>query len=267
MKNKTKILLALLAMLCVLTACKKEEGPLEVYTLGEEDTVAALDTILAEGEAMLVSIDAPTDVAVNEGLDVSHTYHYRKMEDPALLAERYVKVLRSKENGFKLVDQENRESTKEPDMEVLTGSVILGKAAAANEEKGSRTFRVVVGWSEYAVAVQVTYVSGKIQPPPVEATAQETPSQPKALTEQLEFFNGLNPQIMGLVGDDMNDYSVYPKQGWVRVDDVSCREINVYQEDVKDGSNTIVGTYYLSSDLTRLYQRTSDNRIVEIPLP
>ena len=89
MKKQAKILLLLLLALGLLTACKKEE-PLEVYTLGEsgEDVVVALDSILYEGEAMLYSIDAPTDATIAEKLDISHTYHYRKMADPAELAAR-----------------------------------------------------------------------------------------------------------------------------------------------------------------------------------
>ena len=71
MKKRTKILLLALMALCLLTACKKEEGPLEAYNLGEseEDSVVALDSILDEGEAMLYSIDAPTDQAIAEKLE------------------------------------------------------------------------------------------------------------------------------------------------------------------------------------------------------
>ena len=152
-----------------------------------------------------------------------------------------------------------------PDMEVLAGSVILGKAAAENEAEGDRIFRVVVGWSEYAVAVQLTYIDGKILPPPVQEEPEEA-SQPKAMTEQLEYFNGLNPEKLGLVGDDMNDYTVYPRQGWVLVDDIPCREMDVYLENIADGSNVFKGAYFLSNDLSRLFMRTEDNRIVVVEL-
>lgn len=75
---------------------------MEIYSLGEseEDNVVALDTILEEGEAILASIDSPTDVAVTEGLDLHHTYHYRKMHDPAQVAGRYIELLMSEEQGF-----------------------------------------------------------------------------------------------------------------------------------------------------------------------
>ena len=48
MKKQTKVLLLAVLALCLLTACKKENAALEVYTLGESeaDAVVALDTIL-----------------------------------------------------------------------------------------------------------------------------------------------------------------------------------------------------------------------------
>ena len=121
MKKRTKILLLALMALCLLTACKKEEGPLEAYNLGEseEDSVVALDSILDEGEAMLYSIDAPTDQAIAEKLDISHTYHYRQMEDPAALADRYIKILMGSEQGFVTIDSENHKVLEEPETDVL----------------------------------------------------------------------------------------------------------------------------------------------------
>ena len=104
MKILTKFLLTAGAALCLLTACGGDDAPLETYTLGESgETVVALDSILAEGEAVMASIDAPTDAATQAGLSLSHTYHYGQMEDPAALAARYIGVLRE-EQGFTAID-------------------------------------------------------------------------------------------------------------------------------------------------------------------
>lgn len=273
MKKKTIILLMALMVLCLLSACKKEEDTLEVYSLGEseEDAVVALDSILDEGEAILASIDAPTDAAIAEKLDISHTYHYRKMEDPAALAERYITVLMGTEQGFEQIDTENHRVTDPPVTDVLAGSVILGKAAAATtEDGGSRILRVVVGWSEYAVAVQVSYVNGRIlspvKPEEPEKGKEEESQQPTALSEQLDYFNTLNPGKLGLEGDDMRDYMVYPQQAWVLVDDISCREFNVYLQDIKTATNVYQGTFYLSSDMSTIFQKTEDGQIVKLNL-
>ena len=269
MKKQTKVLLLAVLALCLLTACRKENAALEVYTLGESeaDAVVALDTILEEDEAVLASIDAPTDQAVTEGLEIHHTYHYRKMHDPAALAARYIALLREEEQGFAVIDGENRKILEEPDTDLLWGTVILGKAAAENEEAGRRILRVIVGWSEYAVAVQVAYVNGSILPPIVEKEEEEkTEAAPKPtdIAQQVEYFTSLNPQALGLEGDDMKAYMVFPQQGWVMIDDVSCREISVYRQDAQTATNVLAGTFYLSSDLTHIYKKSDNEQIIPL---
>ena len=268
MNKKIKIFLLILGALTLLTACGKKEETLEAYVLteGSEDVVVALDSILGEGEAILSSVDAPTDIAIEEGLDVSHTYHYRQMEDPAELAGRYAKVLMGGEQGFKALDEENHLLTEEPVADTLIGEIILGKAATAeSEDGGSRFVRVVVGWSEYSVAVQVAYMSGRMLPPvDDEKVKEEEETKPSAVSEQLDYFNSLNPSQLGLDGDDMSDYMVYPQQAWVLVDGISCRELRVYLQDAKNATNVIVGTFYLSSDMSHVYKKNADGQIVPV---
>ena len=271
MKKQGKILLMVVLALCLLTACKKKDLSLETYSLGvsEADNVVALDTILEEGEAILASIDAPTDQAVTEGLDIAHTYHYRQMHDPAALAARYIELLRTEEQGFVPIDGENRKLAEEPETDLLWGTVILGKAAAENEEAGRRILRVIVGWSEYAVAVQVAYVNGSILPPLVpkeEDEKTEAAPKPTDIAEQVDYFTSLDPQQLGLEGSDMKEYMVFPQQGWVMVDDVSCREISVYRQDAQTATNVLVGTFYLSSDLTQIFKRTGDDQIISLQI-
>lgn len=260
MKRVTKFLVAAGAALCLLTACGGGSETLEVYELEEGgETVVALDSILAEGEAMLTSIDAPTDEAAQAGLALSHTYHYRQMEDPAALAARYIGVLRE-EQGFTPIDEDNYEMVEEQDLETLSGSVILGRKVET-EDDTKKIFRVIVGWSEYAVAVQVAQVDGRILPPPEpeeENPAANLPPKATSMTEQLDFFNGLDPSKLGMEGNDMSAYKVYPQQGRVLVNGISCREIMVYRADPEKGTNVLMGTFYLSSDLEHLYRRGED---------
>ena len=265
MRKKVGIFLAAALMLGLLSACgeKTEQAP-AVYTVGT-DEVVSLDSIIDEGEALLTSVDSPTAAATEAGLE-AYTYRYGQMEDPALMAAEYIGVLRGSEQGFRVTDQENRMLAEEPDLETLTGTVILEKMSAEEPAEGEskKIFQVVVAWSEFAIAIQVSHQEGTILPPLEEE--KEEPAQPKALMEQLEYFNGLNPEELGLEGDDMADYTVYPKTGWVLVDSFSCRELNVYLEDALSGNNVFMGTFYLSSDLQYLYKRTDDNAIVRVPL-
>ena len=80
----------------------------------------------------------------------------------------------------------------------------------------------------------------------MEEVEEEAPAQPTGLMEQLEYFSGLRPEDIGLEGDNMADYMVYPKEGWVLVDSYSCRE--------------------LTSDLTQLYRKNDDGSVVRLEL-
>jgi len=283
MKKQTKVLLLLLIVLSVLTACKKNEAaPLTAYTLGEseEDAVPALDMVLGPGEALLYSVDEPTDEAVAMGLEISHTYHYRQIADPAILAAKYVAYLRQEEQGLTLLDEENHEVEGQPDMSTLYGTVILGKAAVSTGVEGEekRIVRVVVGWSEYALAVQVAYVKGTILPP-VKPPVEEDPNDPEggggdgsgkenakpqasSIAQQIEYFSSLPPEQLGLEGESMSDYMVFPQEGWVKVDDLECRQIRVYRLDNKTATHELVGTYYLSRDLAKVYRETEEGQIM-----
>lgn len=275
MKKQTKIAVLLLLAVCLLTACKKDNGALEVYTLGENeaDSVAALDVILEEDEAILYSVDTPTDKAVAEGLEISHTYHYRQMPDPAAMAARYIAFLREDEQGLVVLDAENHKVLDDPNTDLLYGTVILGKKAADNEEAGKRIVRVIVGWSEYSLAVQVAYMPGSILPPVVEKEEEkkddeqsESTPQGTGIAEQVEYFRSLNPQQLGLEGESMSKYITYPQQGWVTIDGESCREISVYHQDTQTATNVLMGTYYLSADLTKVYKQNSDGQIVPVQI-
>ncbi len=254
----------LAAVLCIglLTGCGGGDTELAVYQLGE-DQVVSLESIMDEGEALLTSIDEPTDAALDAEL-ATYTYHYRQIEDPALLAAAYIEVLADAEQGFTIIDSECHRLEEKPNLETLTGEIYLAKTSSTE----GKLFQVIVAWSEFAIAIQISQPSGKILPPPepeVEAPSVEE-SRPTAMSEQLDFFNGLNPGAIGLEGDDMGDYTVYPKQGWVLVDSFSCRELDVYLEDARDGTNVYMGTYYLSSDLQHLYQKTAGGDIVQVAL-
>ena len=211
----------------------------------------------------MTSIDAPTDAAAQAGLELSHTYHYKQMEDPAELAARYIRLLRA-EQGFTPIDGESRKLAEEPDLETLTGSMTLAKKLETSDDT-KKLLRVIVGWSEYALAVQVAQVDGRILPPPEpEKEPVDSVAQPTSMMEQLDFFKGLNPEKLGMVGNDMNDYLVYPQQGWVLVDGISCREIVVYMKDARDGSNVLMGTFFLSSDLEHMYKKLDSGSLVVV---
>lgn len=283
-KSPLKLIIIIVAVLLVLAAAgaavwffllrggdeNVEPNPKElsktpmVYAAGT-DEVVSLDSIMDEGAAMLTTVEAPTRAAEEKGID-EKTYRYREAEDPQRLAEDYIKVLLGEEQGFAYTDIDNRLLAEEPDLDRDAGSVILAKAAAAeSEEADPMTFRVVVAWSEQAVAIQVSHLAGEILPPP-EPEKEDSGGEVTNVSEQVEFFGNLSPSLLGLEGASMSEYRLYPLDGWVMVDSYSCRQINVYYINMPDGGNAYQGTYFISGDLQHLFTMDENGNITSIPL-
>lgn len=99
-----------------------------------------------------------------------------------------------------------------------------------------------------------------------EETEGEEPPAP-APTEYLEirttmttsdvvnFFRRIPPERLGLSGDSMDDYEIFPSDSIVRVDGHICSRVIVYSDDGTAGTNEVVGTFFLSRDFRRLLYR------------
>lgn len=243
-----------------------------VYAIGL-DEVVSLDSIMDEGAAMLTTVEAPTRAAAEEGID-EKTFRYKKAEDPAALAEVYIAALRGEEQGFVPIDEENRQLAEEPDLERKSGSVILARAAATGEEgeggeegetEDAKIFRVIVAWSEYALAIQVSHQPGTILPPP-EPEKEEGDGELSNVSEQIEFFKGLAPSVLGLPGASMSEYRLYPMDGWVMVNNYPCRQVNVYLLDMPAGTNSFLGTYFISDDMKQLFTMDENKQVTSVDL-
>lgn len=263
----------------------------DAYIMGE-DEVISLEKVLKETmgddeeEALVVrtSVETPTENGPKQW-----TYHYREVNDtPSKLAASYAEYLQSEEVGFVLTDDTNHELEEEPDMEAAIGSVILartsvesasyvppdaegstdgsdeGKAdsGADGEEAVDKILQLRLAWSETALAIQVSQPEGTILPPVVEEDPASAPIEPVALMAQLDYFSKLPAAKLGLPGDSMAEYRVYPVEGWVRVSGVTCRVLNVYVLDLPEETNTFMGTFYLSSDNSQLFKLDESSGVI-----
>lgn len=262
---KKRLTAALLSAALVLTlgGCKKKVESPAAYSIGD-DQVVSLDSVMDEGAAILAYVQTPTEAAIEAGME-EYAYHYKQMESPMELSESYLKVLRDSEQGFTMTDADHYTLTEEPEMIPEMGEVILEKESANSTDEEKKVFRVIVAWSEFAVTVQISQLPGKVLPPYVEPEEEaQAPAAPKNLTEQLDYFNSLSPELLGLPGDTMSEYRVYPSEGWVRVNGVSCRKMMVYLLELPEETNSFLGTYYLSSDMSQVYHEDPDTGSLEL---
>lgn len=66
------------------------------------------------------------------------------------------------------------------------------------------------------------------------------------VTDAVEFLHGLPPSVLGLAGDSMEEYQIFPAQEVVSVDGLPCSKLFVYRVNEKTGTNVIQGVYFLS---------------------
>ena len=300
-KKIPKILLLLLPLVLILAAAagavyffffrtpseeeqiQKLANKQDAYVVGEDQVISlekALEKTLGEGELVRTSVETPTENGPQQW-----TFHYRDItvKRPSRLVEDYVDVLRSEEEGFIITDDTHHQLAEDPNLNTTIGSVILARASVENasaEDSGTedaadggetadKLLQLILAWSESSMAIRISQPEGAILPPVVEEeeSSSSKPIEPVALMAQLEYFNNLPAGKLGLPGDSMAEYRVYPVEGWVRVSGVTCRVLNVYVLDMPEETNTFMGTFYLSSDNSRLYKLDdATGAIVELDL-
>lgn len=84
--------------------------------------------------------------------------------------------------------------------------------------------------------------------------AQEDPElRMMTVDEALDYFNGLNPQDLGLPGETMEEYQTYPSEKAVPVDGLPCMKLIVYA-DSSAGTNAPEATFLVARDGSAVYR-------------
>lgn len=245
---------------------KKDSTPpkdeLEVYTLGEE-TAAALDSVLKEGDGELIAVRKPDKKKEKkedkkedesgessgsesvEDEDVDRYIYFYELNSPAEVVDRYLDVMLGGEQGFSLVDAEYVIQEDRPELEDASGSLVL--ARNSTEQEG-HVFQVSVGWSEASanLAVRVSAPTGNVHKP-----APKPKPEAASLDEHMNQLMAMDPAELGLSGSSMDEYEIYAMGGFVKVDDLDCRRFTIYS---RDQPGTIAGIFLISSDKKHFFQ-------------
>ena len=246
---------------------KKNDAPpkdeLEVYTLGEE-TAAALDSVLEEGDGELIAVRNPDkkkdkkedkdgdasssgsgSSEASPAEDVDRFIYFYELNSPSDVVNRYLDVMLGGEQGFSLVDAEYVIQEERPELEDAAGSLVLARNSTAQE---GCVFQVSVGWSEANdnLAIRVSAPAGKVYKP-------EPKPKPEAasLDEHMDQLMAMNPSELGLSGTSMDEYEIYAMGGFVKVDDLDCRRFTIYS---RESPGSIAGIFLISSDKKHFFQ-------------
>lgn len=121
------------------------------------------------------------------------------------------------------------------------------------EHDPTRLFRVRVDWTPTSCLVTLDHPAGQdFAHSLLGAGTVLTFSTAKDLMLSLE------PQEIGLPGKSMEDYVLIPGPGFVKVDNVACLSIDVYQKN-SAGTISRMGRYFISADGAYLYRQNGND--------
>ena len=221
----------------------------EAYTVGE-DTVPSLDTILEEGEGELIALRTTPEKSKAEE-EGRLTYIY-ELEGAATIMNRYLDLTLGGEEGFSLVDETYLIQEERPELEDAEGALIL----ARNSVVEGRVFQLVIGWSEASdnLAVRVSTREGQLREP-----EKVEPPKPASVNEQMEKIQSMTPSQLALPGSSMDEYDIYPIEGFVKIDGMDCRRFHIYEAG---DSYSLAGIIFLSGDQQHVYRMDPDDNTI-----
>lgn len=257
----------------------EEEPPknLEVFIAGEpiqneeggeevQDATISLDTLLEEGEGALIAFRKPDPANKSEGSSSSasssaepdpgvptYTYIY-DVASPAAIVDRYLDAVLGGEEKFVLVDETFLHLEERPVLEDAVGSVTIARASVQE----GHVFQMVIGWSDAsALTFRTSAPEGEIHEPeknPGGGLGSEV-IETVPVTAQIEKIKGMSPSQLGLDGESMEEYEIFPVEGFVKVDGLDCRRFNLYRRVESGGGHypDLEGIIMLSADQEHIY--------------
>lgn len=234
---------------------------------GEEgETPEETEEAPAEEEELVLPPAYTTYIYSGEGADVARL-------------QLYCDLLTAEDFGFIPVDEEMVE-TKMPKFTDPSGSLHLVRAvqgkdyveevnlAEKGEEKhmelvpveekeleGEFLLSLRIDWDEEALRITPAMIEGAIVIPP--------PPEPMTLVEAVDHMYSLPPEILGLEGESMEPYMVFPIDGSVMVEGVPAMRMYIYSKS-ESGTNVFEGQYLLSNGGHRIFAVQDDGSLLEV---
>lgn len=93
---------------------------------------------------------------------------------------------------------------------------------------------------------------------------EEEPLHMMTIEETIEYFKSLDPAVLGLEGESMEAYHIYPSEKAIPVDNLPCMKLTVYAS-TEAGTNSPEETFLVARDGTAVY-RLVDGEAEQIDL-
>lgn len=267
-------------------------------TVSVEPEPPVLPTELPVGEELVPGMVLGADeFAAQAVLAKTISYTYTDLADAGKAAETYVKQLKTSDPRYYVVNEELVRQREEPEYSTAEGEVLMARnlpkpepevtETAAPEGEESRqpessqepqspppeetpnpadeapdlVITVRIAWSPGQCVVTADEILGKVTAPPPDTTggANRHPVTQQGAQDRIA---SMTPAELGLPGESMDEYVVFPIDGVEMVDDVACIRVNVYSR--ADGTNRFMGGYLVGTDGQHLYRQDPSTDEIEI---
>ena len=238
--------------------------PPEEYRIGGVDVIALpvmSDGVSVYQEEVLAAAGTDADTDTTYGTDDGTApemettadavgYRYEGLSDAGTLVSAYTALLTSPDLGFDIVDGALVRADA-PDFSAVSGDVNLAHRAA----EADKVMLLRLTWAAGSCTVVTDTPEGEITDPPA----------PEGMTmeEALDYVRGLPPSLLGLEGSSMEDYRIYALDGMALINGIPCIPVSVYRTAEDTDTNVVEGSFFLSSDQSRIYRLDTATGTVE----
>lgn len=241
-----------------------------------QDITISLDTLLEEGEGSLIAVRKPdgskpaksdSSASSSSSAEVQTVEQYVYIYDvasPAEVVNRYLDAVLGGEEKFVLVDETYLHLEERPELADELGALTIARPSV----QSGHVFQLVIGWSEAStLTFRASAPEGAIHEPEKEDDKLGLGSQVTetfSLTEQIDKIKGMSPAQFGLDGDSMEAYEIAPVEGFVMVDEITCRRFNVYvpRESGAGHYPDLEAVIFLSTDQQHVYRMDPESNAV-----
>ncbi len=120
------------------------------------------------------------------------------------------------------------------------------------EQDTQMRFRVRIDWTPTSCLITLDKTAGQDF-----VTSLQEAGTFLSFSGAKALMNTVTPAEIGLPGKSMSEYSLKPGPGFVMVDGQACLTVYVYGKN-SVGTNSLMGTYFISSDCSTLYHQMGE---------
>ena len=230
--------------LFVLGGCSKQPTAPSEYVLGD-NKLPALQEALGSDEKISAGFSESLDPDTQE-----KSYAYSGLESGRATVSEYVSYLIENED-CSVIDSKG-EIQENPKISGESGEVFIGRSGT--EEDG--VFFLEIVWKENSCIITPVFRED------MKIRTQETDGGVLNLNEIVSRFEAYTPSELGLSGESMEEYSIFPEEGYVMVNDQPGIRVNIYNPS----THAYQASYIITSDGSHVFHwDRKTQQIEEVP--